>query len=475
MSHLTALAALAVVGSVSGTWVDLFKPPFTGAPVGIMLGVSCAKSASPTATDCLLSGGNTNTGFGVYKIADKLFQNATKMPIGSLEPVMMLMSVAMNDEKHAVVGGVELGIGGTYFSVNGEYFNASLEVGIVSTQAVYALGGARYAMVGQDDANQGPATSADYGLTFTAHGWPKGFSPQAPPRYGAFPGEKTWYVTGGAWPNTTSTQAGLRHLTSKVAVDTKNGRYVRTGAKVGAPESGATGQYGALIAKTIDGGKTWTKQYESTGKYYFNGISCWDENTCMAVAEGFAKDGSTDPGAHIFSTTDGKTWTDVHVVGAKTGGSGLAIEMLSATEAWVGTTAADAAAFVHTTDGGKTWTQASALAEIGDVMSMSFVNSKLAYAVAITVWQDSTVLAMGVDAPTAAASTFTQKICPTASCTTGCQSHSLPIGQCLSVTGGGSAMVESCAAAGLVIKMYTAIGCTGASTSQTQPVNKCVQ
>ena len=75
----------------------------------------------------------------------------------------------------------------------------------------------------------------------------------------------------------------------------------------------------------------------------------------------------------------------------------------------------------------------------------------------------------------AAAGTFTQKICPTASCTTGCQSHSLPIKQCLSVTGGGSAEIESCSSAGLVMKMYTAIGCTGASTSQTQPVNKCVQ
>ena len=75
----------------------------------------------------------------------------------------------------------------------------------------------------------------------------------------------------------------------------------------------------------------------------------------------------------------------------------------------------------------------------------------------------------------ASAGTFTQKICPTASCTTGCQSHSLPIKQCLSVTGGGSAEIESCSSAGLVMKMYTAIGCTGASTSQTQPVNKCVQ
>ena len=42
----------------------------------------------------------------------------------------------------------------------------------------------------------------------------------------------------------------------------------------------------------------------------------------MAVAEGFEKDGSGAPGAHVFKTTDGETWKEIYVFGADTGGIG---------------------------------------------------------------------------------------------------------------------------------------------------------
>ena len=71
---------------------------------------------------------------------------------------------------------------------------------------------------------------------------------------------------------------------------------------------------------------------------------------------------------------------------------------------------------------------------------------------------------------------FTQKQCTDSACSQGCESHSFPVGQCLPTAGGGSAMVESCTSAGLVMKDYlTSTTCSGFATSSTQPVGQCEQ
>jgi len=81
-----------------------------------------------------------------------------------------------------------------------------------------------------------------------------------------------------------------------------------------------------VITKTTDGGATWKVQYHSVGDFYFNEISCASADVCMAVAEGFARDGSTKPGCHIFGTTNGgANWTDLYVYGNATGGSCLPV------------------------------------------------------------------------------------------------------------------------------------------------------
>ena len=73
--------------------------------------------------------------------------------------------------------------------------------------------------------------------------------------------------------------------------------------------------YTAMIAKTTDGGKTWTKLLHSVGEYYFNGIACTSTEVCMAVAEGFVADGGKG-GARVFRTENGGTnWTQVLVFG----------------------------------------------------------------------------------------------------------------------------------------------------------------
>ncbi|KAJ9468047.1 hypothetical protein DIPPA_34527 [Diplonema papillatum] len=396
---MSGIVLSVVAAALAAEWTDLFKPPFSGAPAELMFGISCAAPMT-----CYIAGGDSNTGFGVYKTTDAKLTQVSRVPITAREPPLLLMSVGTRDEKHAVTAGLEIGVGGTYYTKNGAYFNSSIEVGAVVTQAVYSTSFG-YAFVGSVVGSHGVSVSRDDGLTFSGKWLPRDFAPEAPPRYGAFPSEKVWYVTGGMWPNTTqASQAGGKvvALNSRLSFDGRSGAVTRRWASAANNQAAAapnSTQYAGMIAKTTDGGETWTKVFSTAGKFYFNGISCATESLCIAVGEGFADDGSTAPGAHVMRTEDGgSTWSEVYVYGASTHGSATAVTMLSETEVWVGTTFAQStlkagAQFIHSTDGGKTWTESPVLSGVADVLSMSFINSTVAFAVGITVDEDSTALA----------------------------------------------------------------------------------
>jgi cathepsin F/cysteine peptidase B len=69
---------------------------------------------------------------------------------------------------------------------------------------------------------------------------------------------------------------------------------------------------------------------------------------------------------------------------------------------------------------------------------------------------------------------FTQYVCPDWTCQDGCQGNTLPLGECLEMEGGASA-VAACTSSGLSLTTYTTSSCTGSSTVETQPVDQCLQ
>jgi photosystem II stability/assembly factor-like uncharacterized protein len=91
----------------------------------------------------------------------------------------------------------------------------------------------------------------------------------------------------------------------------------------------------AVITKSTDGGATWQVQYKNIGQFYMNDISCADDNTCYAAAEGYSDDGGVD-GARMFVTHDGgATWTN-QIVDNGFEASIMRVHAVSAMEAWAG-------------------------------------------------------------------------------------------------------------------------------------------
>lgn len=492
--QLSALVAAASCGAATSTddahWIDLFHPPFfQDCPIGIITGLSCVSSEA-----CFVAGGQPTTGFHVYESTDEHFREVETLEVDAPVPIDMLLSIGMQDATTGVVGGIGLLVDGTWYTKDGKEFLASKgEVGILTTQAVYALGDDHFAFVGEgteEGSLGGVGYSTDGGEFFRAHKWPTdlGIDPDATARYGAFPSATTWYVSGGNWPASqydkqVAAANGKRHISQRLVVDLETGAYERVAPHA---DPNGTATYHAVMTKTTDGGKTWSVQFNHTGDYYYNQVDCFSETTCMAVAEGFENDGSGAPGAHIHGTTDGETWEELFVFGADKAGSVLAVKMLSETEAWVATTyehtiVDNGAAFLHTTDGGKTWDQSKTLPDVGDITSLSFINHTCAYAGAVTVAQDATVLAYGVSPPPPGpppvpSDSFEQLQCGDANCTTGCKEGKFQQNSCLQTSSGGSALVN-CTSNGTMLHTveFTTPDCSGDGKSQDEPTKTCLK
>lgn len=186
-----------------------------------------------------------------------------------------------------------------------------------------------------------------------------------PVRYGAYPTESTWYVSAGKWPVSAVKTKEVYDFSSRIrvsmdhAVNATRMQYNYNDESV----TGGSGYFGA-VAKTTDGGATWTNVLDVKGEGYFNEINCADDNTCMVVGEGGGESFA------YLTKNGGVTWNKVH--DATDGSSLMGCKMLSTTEAWLSGGNMDYSTrklvgyFWHTTDSGATWT----LDTLEDALSM---------------------------------------------------------------------------------------------------------
>jgi len=224
-------------------------------------------------------------------------------------------------------------------------------------------------------------------------------------RYVASPSKDVIYLTAGQWPHAPppppSAGANTVKLTRNLRVHHSDkwmsARFEPVGAEASdlSVEANTTG-YTAELWKSEDGGKTWASLLSVDGEFYFNDISCADDNTCIAVGEGFSQDGSTSPGARVYVTTDGKTFAKKYQ--GEDGSSLMAAKSISATEHWAGGISKAGAAFaptlaLHSTDTGATWANDPSTSKVTGQMitAMDFVGG-VGYATTVNGLQISSLL-----------------------------------------------------------------------------------
>jgi hypothetical protein len=293
------------------------------------------------------------------------------------------------------------GLGTTEYSLDGDHFNRSLAVILVSQDIKYQNG--RMTLTNA----AGPCVSTTNGVLYTCHKVPYKYGQTG--RYSSSPSENVIYHTAGTWPSKSQARDSLFEITEI----TRNLRIVRKSGEV-KYEMGPRMQaeephddnttYTAELWKSSDGGKTWKNLMADKGSFYFNDIHCIDDTHCVAVGEGFAQDGSENPGARVYVTTDGETFKEAHRESTTGGESLMAAKMLTTTEHWAGGTTKTGGLTapllaLHSKDGGNTYTN-----EHGNVIgqmitAMDFITSQHGYATTVNALQISSLLQYGV-APT---------------------------------------------------------------------------
>jgi len=384
-----ACAFLLVAVHAAGNWTAICA----NCP-SIMMGVSCQNASM-----CAFVGGNSDEPEHVVYSQDgfQTYQSA-KMDADSF----MLLDIALDKDGNGATAG--LGVlknGALLYTRDVTEWKDSTDLDFLDGQDMNAMGQGRFGFVGVTNqlANtQGVLVSSDDGKDWKAANWPANLSNLTEARYGSFPSPTTLYVTGGQWPSNSSLFRA-RHgpnclpLSHKSCIKVSKSREQLVAARR-LRQSSKDSSYFAIITKSSDGGVTWTVQYQDSGRFYMNDISCPTENTCYAAAEGFS-DGS-QPGARIFVTRDGgKTWVN-NLVDTADDASLLRIHAVSETEAWAAGGHVEGGeafgTFYHTTDGGKTWKLDGRVPYVGETSGLTFINSKLGYASGINEFQTATLM-----------------------------------------------------------------------------------
>jgi photosystem II stability/assembly factor-like uncharacterized protein len=215
-------------------------------------------------------------------------------------------------------------------------------------------------------------------------------------RYASSPSKDVVYFTSGTWPSQGNRLDAVK-LSRNVAISSHAGKssFAATDLVEHRRLQTANETYTAELWKSADGGATWKNLLSSTGEFYFNDIHCLDETHCVAVGEGFSNDGSTNPGARVYTTTDGETFTMSHAEADPA--SLMTARMLSATEFWAGGTTQSGAfekplLALHSKDGGATWTNEDGGVKGQMITAWDFVEGGVGYATTVNALQVSSLL-----------------------------------------------------------------------------------
>ena len=377
----------------SAHWVPVSSPTFEAQSVCL------AVAFDPTGQVGWAGAGTNGKGVGIIQSTDAGKTWASIFPAANATgpSLNMFLATAAQSTTSAVVSGIL----DQMYTSDGTDFVHSTNGFLAPAQDAQLMPGGKYALVmsGGPKTN-GVGVSSDGGKTWSIS--PIGLNvSKYTARYGAFPSPTTWYVTAGSWAEQSASRAegkratpgaasgGMTHLHSHhITIHRPSASHNLTarfalveGGAPAPPTPPALAGYHTAVAKTTDGGQTWSVVYRNDdGGLSPNGIHCIDESTCVAALEGTA-------GARILLTRDGgASWTEsLHDADPKS--SLMSVKMLSATEAWVSgghmSRADFEGRFWHTTDGGKTW-QKEAIKGLY-VISFDLISKSAGFAVALTL------------------------------------------------------------------------------------------
>jgi len=267
-------------------------------------------------------------------------------------------------------------------------------------------GGLKFGVTGQYGLfteTNGVGISVDGGKTFKVYD----ANMQTEARYGAFPSDTTWYVTGGTWSGEGSDDDPAQ---DDVPVDgikmPRRKKIVYNGKSVVRqrprhPKAAPANGYQAQITVTNDGGATFKSVFNVSNEFYFNAIDCLPNNPNSCCAVGEADNDSPVPGARIHCTTDGgATWTRnfYNAGNSTTEFSLIEIRFTTDNDGWAVGGVLNAIFpstwFLYTNDGGKTWNQDPTILPGYYAMGLSVVDPTHAFSALLNpITQESSIAA----------------------------------------------------------------------------------